>query len=93
MKFDFSAMTVVDQRAVDALKIWLSKQPRIYDQEKMTVFVDSEGDFCAIEYINRPFQYTSFRHTLLECVTSRYVPCMVTLRQFREHINSLDVSR
>lgn len=86
MKFDFDKMTVRDRAALYALVSWLDKQYDVYNNEDMTVFVNSSGDFCAVEYVSRPFEHTSRAHSLIEIVTSCYVPIVVPLWRFRERV-------
>lgn len=93
MKFDFDSMTCKNVRALEKLLEWVNQQPLCYDAEPMTVFVDSYMDFCAVEYVHRPFEHTSRAHSLLECITGRYVPCVVPLSDFRRKVEMLARSR
>lgn len=86
MRFEFNSMTCVNVRALGKLVEWVEKQPSAYDNEPLTVFVDSFMDFCAVEYVNRPYEHTSKAHSLMDCITGRYVPCVVPLADFRRKV-------
>lgn len=92
MKFEFDKMVVRDRPALFALLQWLDKQSLDFDDESMTVFVDGSGDFCAVEYVSRPYEHTSRAHSLLELVTSPYVPVVVPLWMFRQRVNCIAVA-
>ena len=89
MKFNFDSMTCKNVKALERLLEWVNEQPYCYDNEDMTVFVDSEMDFCAVEYVSKPFQHTSRAHSLMDCIVGRYVPCVVPLSAFRQKVFDL----
>lgn len=92
MKFDFGAMSCASVPALSALLSWVQRQPDSLNSEQMTVFVDSYGDFCAVEYVSRPYEHTSRSHRLIDCITSIYVPVVVPLGVFRRRVEALAVN-
>ena len=89
MIFDISQMTCKDDTALFALYLWVDDQGQAYDQSLMSVFVDSKCDFCAVEFKDRPVEHTSRAHSLIECITSKYIPCVIPFFEFRSRVYDL----
>ena len=89
MKFDFDCLTVVSPVALSELLRWIDRQPSASINDQVTVFVDSTMDFCAVEFVSRPFEHTSRAHPLIDIIVSPYVPCVVHFWRFRDKVKSL----
>lgn len=92
MKYNFSSMKVNDNDVLYQLVAWIDRNQlrrNVSDQQPVTVFVDGNLDFCAVEFVQIRGQYTSRCHSLLECICSPYVPCVVPFELFRRKIFDL----
>ena len=92
MKYDFEKMKCENNDVLFELVAWIDRNQlrrNVDDEQPVTVFVDSQFDFCAVEFARIRGQYTSRCHSLLECICSPYIPCVVSFGLFRRKVFDL----
>lgn len=92
MILELDKVTVKSEKVLYKLKKYLDTlcQYANFDKEQMMhIFVDSEGDFCAVESVKYRLNFTSPDHKMMDLISSPYIVPYVPFSQLKKHISSL----
>lgn len=92
MMLELDKVTVKSEKVLYKLKKYLDtlcQYDKFDTEQMMQVFVDSDGDFCAVESVKYRLNFTSPDHKMLDLIKSRYIVPYVPFSEFKAHISSL----
>ncbi len=94
MKLPLECLTIDSPRVADKLITYLlniSRYPNFDKNMELNVFVNSAGDFTAMEAVNYRIGFTSNEHKLIETISSKYEPIRTNYSRFYEKVQSMAV--
>lgn len=93
MTFNLDNLTVKSPKVRYRLMRFLeniSNYDNFDEDMELDVFVNSLGDFTAVEAVNYNLQFTSSDHKLLETIQSKYIKTRTNYREFSKIVYNLN---
>lgn len=90
--YELNEMTVADEKVLSRLVEFLGKvgqYKNFNDQMTLNVYVDTLGDFVAMEAKNYRVQFCSIAHKLSEIMSGTMIEPTITFKDFKNYVLKL----